>query len=251
MANDNTKQIIKGDNNSQTTIVVRGNYQPGLNKEEVLQLIKDTCLIDRDAVVDIVKDIIDDIEPENRVVPDKRVFVPAINQLCYSLDDEVLKNAYKKLLKSSLSLDSFENVHPSFISIISQLNSDEIKLLNALPTSSVVLQPLIDVRMKIGKQAGLGIKQVSNFSDIGYGICQFPNKICSYIENLERLKLIEIPNDRYIMDNDKYQQLIDHPVIQAIMNKNQSTEDIIIQYEFDKKYFNLTNFGIQFLQCCR
>lgn len=255
MGNDKNKQQIEGNENSQkiVNISVNGNllYLPDLSQEQVVQLINDTCTIDKEAVVDVVKEVIDEIEPQRRAPIEKRFFIPLVNQLSYSLDDNILKEAYKNLLKSSMNLGTVNNVHPAFISIINQLNSDEIKLLNSLQQSTIHLEPLIDLRMKIGKTEGVGIIHVSNFTDLGYGICQNAHKIGSYIENLERLKLIEIPFDGYLIDDKNYQKLRDHPAIRASMDKNQSKNGTAITYEFDKKFFHLTSFGLQFLKCCK
>ena len=248
---DKIKQDIEGNNNLQQQIIVQGdnNNYIGLKTEDVISIIKAFCYTDEEQIVSIVKETIESINEEQRRMPDKRIFVPIIQQLSYSMDDEYIKNLYKNLLKASM--DKNKNVHPSFVMIINQLNADEIKLLNTIPPVTGISKPLIDVRMIIGNQPGLGYQHISNFSDISYGVCENPGMICSYIENLERLKLIEIPTGVKISDDSVYEKLKSHPAIINELNKNKSSDKINISYEFDKKLFRLTQFGYQFLMCCK
>jgi hypothetical protein len=242
-------QSIKGNDNVQ--IVVQGNYIAGIDKEEVIALIRSYGYVNREDIIDIVKETIDNIPQEKRIQPNKRLFVPLIQQLSYSTDDDCLKDSYKKLLESSMNIDRISNVHPAFLNILSQLCADEIKILNSLPATLVHLEPVINMRMKIGNKKGLGITQVKYFSDIGYGKCTLPGNICQYLENLERLKLIEIPSGRYLTDQSLYDRLINHFALEEIRNRNTATDSINIYYEYDKMYFQLTSFGINFISCCK
>ncbi len=242
------EQSIKGNNNSQQLITINGDYNHivGLQREDVLNLIQVYCYTDKEQIVDIVKETIESISEEDRKMPDKRFFVPVIQQLSYSLDDNYIKNAYQNLLKSSM--DVKKTIHPSFVSIIGQLNSDEIKILNKLPNVANIPFPLINVRMKIGQQEGKGITLISNFSDIGYDICDNPGNICAYIENLERLKLIEIPEILTLTDKNVYAKLKQHPAILHTLEKNAHVTEL--KYEYDEKLFQLTQFGAQFINAC-
>ena len=108
--------------------------------------------------------------------------------------------------------------------------------------------PLIDVRMKVGQQAGQGITLIRNFSDIGYDLCDNPGNICAYIENLERLKIIEIPTMLTLTNKDVYTKLKQHPAILNTLAKNASLPEL--KYEYDEKLFQLTQFGAQFKNAC-
>ena len=247
MANKN-EQDIKGNNNTQQQIIVQGNNTNyiGLKTEDVISIIKAFCYTDKEQIVNIVKETIESINVEQRKMPDKRVFVPIIQQLSYSLDDNYVKQAYRNLLKSSMDIQ--KTIHPSFVSIIGQLNSDEIKILHSLPAVTVVSKPLINVRMIVGQNKGNGITLIRNFSDIGYGICDYPGNICAYIENLERLKLIEIPPLLTLMDKNSYTTLKHHPAVLQVLKNNEHIPNV--KFEYDEKFFKLTQFGIQFIQAC-
>lgn len=241
------EQRIKGYNNTQQLITINGDYNVvGLQKEDVINLIQEYCYTEKEQIVNIVKETIESINEEDRKMPDKRVFVPVLQQLSYSLDDSYIKNTYQKLLKSSMNRK--KTIHPSFVSIIGQLNSDEIKILNKLPNMANKPFPLIDVRMKVGQQAGQGITLIRNFSDIGYDLCDNPGNICAYIENLERLKIIEIPTMLTLTNKDVYTKLKQHPAILNTLAKNASLPEL--KYEYDEKLFQLTQFGAQFKNAC-
>ena len=139
-------------------------------------------------------------------------------------------------------------IHPSFVSIIAQLDSDEIKILSKLPKMTNIPFPLLDVRMKVGQQKGRGITLIRNFSDIGYNLCDNPGNVCAYIENLERLKLVEIPTMMTLMDTDVYTKLKQHPAVLAVLARN--TSSLEKKYEYDEKFFQLTQFGVQFIKAC-
>lgn len=243
------EQKIKGDNNLQTNITVSGDLNIGLQRNDVINLIKEFCFTDKNQIIDIVKEAIESIDASNRKMPDKRIFVPIIQQLSYSLDDEYVKQVYKNLLKSSM--EKSKTIHPSFVSIIGQLNSDEIKILNNLSLFTIHPIPLINVRMKFDNkdQQGNGIMLIRYFSDIGYGICENPENICTYLENMERLKLIEIPPLMTLVDKSNYKHLKEHPAVINIINQNANIENI--KYEYDELFFQLTNFGLQFINACK
>ena len=107
------------------------------------------------------------------------------------------------------------------------------------------------MKIKINKEKGVGVLQVKYFSDIGFGICQFPNNICKYIENLERLKLIEIPYGMYLTDESKYVHLINNQYLDNVRKKISYNKDTSIEFDYDRMIFRLTSFGINFINCCK
>lgn len=246
---DKIDQSIKGNDNNQ--IIVQGNYNVGLDKEEVIAVIKAFGYVNKDDVINIVKEVMENIPENQRIKPNKRVFVPLIQQLNYSIEEEYMKDRYKKLLESTMNIEKIGKLHPAFLSILSQLTSDEIKILNSLPLDMLNTEPLISMRLKINEQKGLGITQVKYFSDIGYGICEYPENICKYLENLERLKLIEIPFGIKLEDEEKYEKLINHPALTKVRSKVEPKNGIKIDYEYDRRLFRLTSFGMDFISCCK
>lgn len=245
---DKIDQNIKGDNNCQ--IVVQGDYVVGLNEKEVLAIVESRGYQTKDKIIEIIREVLNNIPNDKKIKPDIRVFVPLLQQLSYSMNENYIKEIYKKMLESTMNSDKASIVHPSFINILSQLSSDEIKILDALPLSTLNFEPLISMNMIIGKK-GTEITKVKYFSDIGYGKCQYPSNICKYIENLERLKLIEIPYGKKLANENLYKRLIEHPALESIRSHNKLNNEIEIVYKYDKMYYTLTSFGMDFISCCK
>ena len=247
--NKDDKQVIKGNDNNQINITINGDISVPYNKEEIMQLIKDYSFteLDKQKIVDEVLERIEAISYENRKRPEKRIFVPILQNLSYSLDDNTLKDTYMNLLQSSL--DTTKIVHPSFVTIINQLNSDEIKLLNSLSPDILMSVPLLSIRLKSKGMQGDGHILVKYFSDRGFGVCDNPYNICAYLENLERLKLIEIPPYRHILNQQYYEPLKNHPAVLQKTNQYIGNDTFTINYV--EQLFCLTQFGLQFLSVCK
>lgn len=176
--------------------------------------------------------------------PEAYVAVPAIQQLSYSLDSKDLREMYANLLASSMNIDTKANVHPAFVEIIKQLCPDEAKLLKFL--SKNPQQPLIDVRLNLPNQKGYRII-LNNFSTISEGICDYPNGIRSYLENLDRLKLIDIIDGKKITDDAVYKPLEEHPEIKRITSSPVAEGHSYAMY---RHLFALTSFASDFIKVC-
>lgn len=186
---------------------------------------------------------LENISPEKIVEPEPYVAIPAIQQLSYSLDSEELREMYANLLASSMNKDTKTNVHPSYVDIIKQLCPDEAKLLKVLSENST--QALIDVRKNNIKNNSYYVI-VHNFSLLSEEICDNPTEIFSYLDNLERLKLIDISDTEYIKDDLVYQPLEQYPEIKELMD---SKEDGFV-YEIRRHKFELTAFAKNFIKVC-
>lgn len=196
----------------------------------------------REAMFQLIEEKSKNISEDKLVEPEAFTAVPALQQLSYCIDSEELRDLYANLLVSSMNLDDKSKVHPSFTSIIRDLCPDEAKLLKCLEKQSVF--PLIDLSLDM-KSAGYMTK-LTNFSDIGDGICEYPENISSYIENLNRLRLVDIDSMRYLKKEGVYDELEKHSIITSI--KALSTQEGT--WSINKKKAQITNFGRQFIEAC-
>lgn len=183
------------------------------------------------------------IPQEKLVEPEPYVAIPAIQQISYCQNSEELRDMYANLLTASMSADTKWLVHPSFVDIIKQLTPDEAKYLKALPNQIIILHPLIDVNFSIGNKSRGTHPFISNFTDYNIDKLEHPEQICSYIDNLVRLNLIEIPAVQQITDETRYQPLEEHPLIQ---NSIKAQTDVRFIYHYIHKLFRLTNLGVNF-----
>ncbi len=187
---------------------------------------------------------LENVSPEKIVEPEPYVAIPAIQQLSYSLDSEELREIYANLLASSMNIDTKVSVHPAYVDIIKQLCPDEAKLLKYLSNNPD--QPLIDVRLRNTKERGYFVI-IHNFTNIADSICENAEEIFSYLDNMERLKLIEILDDVYLTDSAVYKPLEEHPQIKTLMT---SEVEESFKYEIKRHKFELTAFAKNFIKAC-
>lgn len=161
-----------------------------------------------------------EISPEKLTVPEPYVAIPAIEQLSYGYDSKELRDLYANLLVSSMNVDTKSDVHPSFTSIIKDLCPDEAKLFQVIAKTGTFT--VVDVRFQYyeGIIKGGGVTALKNFTDIGDEICEYPDKISLYLENLSRLQLIHIYKDRTVFTLNKDDTLENHPKVKILTSTN-------------------------------
>lgn len=206
-----------------------------INKEETLRLTAES-----------VREKIKVIPEEKLVEPEPYVAIPAMQQLSYCVNNEELRELYANLLVSSMNVDKKWQVHPAFVDIIKQLTPDEAKFIRNLRPFVSINNPLIDVRIEYD-ETGSGRTIISNFTNVGLDQLDVPHNIGSYIDNLERLKLICIPPTMSLTNKDLYEPLKTHYLLTNSLPKQLGPNQKI---GYDYKVFNLTNFGFDFVNIC-
>lgn len=196
-----------------------------------------------------LKDKLALVPQEKLVEPEAYVAVPAMQQLLYCQDNEALRNLYANLLSSSMNIDKKWQVHPSFVDIIKQITPDEAKNMNSIPNFKNNFMPLIDVQLFDKNSAGKGGHQlfVTNFTNIGIDIIERKNNICAYVDNLVRLKLLEIPATYHLTDISEYKPLEEHPILQAMIPEEYKQ---VYDIRYRHKALQITNFGLLFKNVC-
>lgn len=206
-----------------------------INGEETIQL-----------TADAVREKIQAIPEEKLVEPEPYVAIPAMQQLSYCVNNEELRELYANLLVSSMNVDKKWQVHPAFVDIVKQLTPDEAKYIRNLSPFVSNYNALIDVRIEYDDK-GSGRTIISNFTNVGLEQLDVPQNIGSYIDNLERLKLICIPPTMSLTNKELYEPLKKHSLLVNSLPK-QLVEGQKIGY--DHKVFCLTNFGVDFVNIC-
>lgn len=198
---------------------------------------------------EMLKDRISQI-PENKIVePEAYVAVPAIQQIAYCQNNDTLRELYANLLASSMNSDKKWQVHPSFVDIIKQITPDEAKIINFIPSFKKNLLPLIDVKLydknangKVGHQLF-----ITNFTTVGLDIIENPMNICSYIDNLVRLNILEIPATYHLTNTELYKPLENNPILASMIPTPYHS---IYDIKYGHKVLQITNFGLIFKKIC-
>ncbi|MFR3727641.1 DUF4393 domain-containing protein [Lacrimispora sp.] len=126
------------------------------------------------------------ISPEKIVTPEPYVAIPAIQAISYSMNSEELRNLYANLLAKSMNTDTKDSVHPAFVEIIKQMSPTDAKVFKIICKAET--RPLISISI-LDENGGLTSVQ-RHFSWIN----SIPASIiCTSLDNLVRLGLIDIP----------------------------------------------------------
>ena len=186
--------------------------------------------------------------PEERLCePESYIALPAIQQISYCYDSAELRDMYANLLATSMDSAVKDEVHPSYVELIKQLSPDEAKLLAVLSHDALIGSPVIDLQVDFGHDGGFRTV-LRNFSLVGSDVCQHPDRIPSYLENLCRLKLIEISEAFRIKNEESYNPLIDSSMVQELKASTSLPDDA--SFGIVKKVLYITNFGRGFIKCC-
>ncbi|WP_430457973.1 DUF4393 domain-containing protein [Rheinheimera sp.] len=184
---------------------------------------------------------------ENICTPDPAVAGPALESLRYTGHKESLSELYANLLASAMDKETAKTAHPGFVEIIRNMSADEARLLEYIIKNQVA--PIVDIKRVLLKQEG-EIKVSELVSTLSYDAgLEHRDLSASYLINLERLGLVEIPRDSHLTKADAYDRIINDGSVQAIMNQlNQGGEEH--KGDFNKYYVRATVFGKQFSNAC-
>lgn len=185
---------------------------------------------------------------ENICTPDPAVAGPALESLRYTGHKESLSELYANLLASAMDKETAKTAHPGFVEIIRNISADEAKLLEYI--IKVDATPIVDIKQV--SMDGSGEIKVSELvstlgSDAG---CEHRDLTSSYLVNLERLGLIEIPRDGHIAKSDAYDRIINDPPVQAVTDQLNTAGGEKFKGDFKKYYARETVFGKQFNRAC-
>ena len=205
-----------------------------INGEESLKL-----------TAEAIREKVKTIPEEKLVEPEPYVAIPAIQQISYCQNSEELRELYANLIAASMNSDTKWKVHPSFVDIIKQLNPDEARYIMKLFPDVVPSYPIIDLQYYPGDNNNF-YTSITNFTNVNIDILEFPDNICSYIDNLERLKIIEIPPNICIVPEDKYKVLENHSYINNYINTFFHVKEP--KFKFNHKCFKLTSFGVNLIR---
>lgn len=187
-----------------------------------------------------------DVPPEHIVPPKPNVAGPALEALRYTGHDESLSDMYANLLASSMNKEVAKGAHPAFVEIIKQLTPDEAKLLKIFSKSRPL--PLIDVAIQTTGEKGVRTV-VSSYSNLGQEAgCEFPEMTPSYINNLCRLGLGEVPDFGHYTSSGVYDHLESSAYITRLKAQIEATPNQ--KAKITRKMILVTALGKQFVKVC-
>jgi hypothetical protein len=190
--------------------------------------------------------------PEDRIcTPDPNVAGPVLQALRFTGHQESLREMYANLLATSLDAETCANAHPAFVDMIRTMSPDEAKIMRLFATREAF--PVVDVHAKNKKTRAFDIR-VRNFSLIGQEAgCEHPQMIPSYLDNLSRLGLLELPGmagfgKPILTQTQAYEALENAQDLAEIRTAIEQDEGLTL--EFSRGSVVITAFGRQFCQAC-
>lgn len=204
----------------------------------------------KDFVSNKVTEKLRNIPEENIISPKPNVAGPALESLKYTGHDSSLSDLYANLLASSMDKTSASGAHPAFVEIIKQLTPDEAKLIKYLsePTGFPLITAGWTYKNPTPQKRG-GHDLVINFSLLGnHAKLEFPELTPSYINNLCRLGLTEIPTMIHYTNDEIYKALESAPEILKV--KAEVEADPERKFEVKKELHRFTELGKQFYKVC-
>lgn len=180
--------------------------------------------------------------------PDAYIAVPTLQAIEYCYDSQILRDMYASLLANAMDRNNYMKVHPAYVEVIKQLTPDEVKILNALPDVGLK-EPIVDIEVMKSEKKGLFV-YASNISSFGEECgCDVPSNIPTYIGNLIRLGLVEIPPIGTLSDQWRYKKIYDSKLYKSLLNTINLEADIT-EIRNHPKCFGITDFGKEFRDVC-
>ncbi|HEY4188581.1 MAG TPA: DUF4393 domain-containing protein [Polyangia bacterium] len=166
-----------------------------------------------------------------------------------------IRQGYLSLLTATMDRAAADELHPAFIDLLGQLGDDELLLLESL--SGPGPYPLLSLSSRL-RHGGAGRLELHHFSLLGEQAgCQRPERTPAYLDNLNRLGLLEIRPTRVTDDVRMFQALENHPVVVALRTRIEAepavrigplSETIVADIQYKSLF--VTPFGEQFRAAC-
>lgn len=191
--------------------------------------------------------------PENkRVQPRMNIMGPAVDLLKYNLDENHIKDIFVNIMTSEMNSDKQEKVLPSYIDIVRQLSKKDaqtLKALHDLYKSKEKFQFPLDIIRAKPNDSSNGYVDIDKYI---IGSASKKENVVSLhtikldsivIDNLCRLELLKIYDEKFIPDIDDYEI-----GFESIKNKYSDLGNFELYYE--KGVTELTEYGLNFINIC-
>lgn len=186
---------------------------------------------------------------ENIITPPSYIAVPALQAISYCMDNDELREMYAELLKTAMNSETVDNVHPTYVEIIKQMSPFESLVFKKIV--SRLIQPCVGFYYK-NKKSGVTypIQDIVAFYNIEkYPIV--PTQIA--LENLERLRLIEISRNSKYDNDDEYQKIkkcMGNRIKHFINNNSDNLNPNEYEVVYNEHVINVRGFGQFFARAC-
>lgn len=182
--------------------------------------------------------------PESKLVePELNKIGPILEASKFYVENDILSDMFANLLASACNTDTVNTSHISFVEIIKQLTPQEALLIKDLYENK---NNYACANIKFVKSDGINNLLVnyihSNFIESDGKIEEY----MTYLENLQRLKIIEISDTIWLSDDKRYDCIRNSIIFKDFKEKLSAFGNV----DISKKYWSFTHFGNQFVKVC-
>jgi hypothetical protein len=189
---------------------------------------------------------LENVPPEEIQPPKAHIAVPAIDALRYTGAESELSELYANLLATSMDRITAYRAHPGFVDMIKNMSPDEARIMRFL--ASHLFWPLINIK-SISKKDGSFKLVHRHLSVLGIEAkAEHPALTSTYIDNLERLGLLQVESNVRMSDLDLYKPIEQHPQVKQIVEDLSKNEEQRVEVE--KIRLAVTDLGKQFIRAC-
>lgn len=186
---------------------------------------------------------LDEIPDEKICDVNPQIGTPIIEKLTYTTNEEIA-DLFTSLLSKASNIDTVNEAHPSFIQLIERLSVDEARIIKFLNGKDIIPSITIKANAKEGGGFNLIVKNATLLQSQVKLI--FPQNINTYLDNLTCLGILDISHGFHKMDETIYKPLAEMYKIEILDNQYKSFGFKSVTY--DKSYFQITNYGKQFIK---
>ena len=193
---------------------------------------------------------LEEIPDEKLVTPPNYVFVPALQAISVSIDNEVLRDMYANLLAKSVYVETSAQAHPAYVDIIRQMSPIDaviFKEINKNPKNQTAF-PIKEFGIA-NKKDGSVIQSNAYLTNLDlYDV----SIVSTSLSNLVRLGLYNKIDD-HVFDISLYDDIDKNPEVVKFCDKETSEyiKDPINQYVVcEKGALFQTTFGTLFYNIC-
>lgn len=198
------------------------------------------------ALEEMQKKYDENIPAKYQAEPSSYIALKGVNELNYCLDEDHLKEMFENLLVSDMDTRKKSKVLPSYIEIIKQLSKEDAVFLSNLKNKNL-LHSLPIINLKLVDNKTHSFNYVSNTiicleNGDFIGIPQI------VLDNLIRLKIVEIPFDEYMATTSSYEKTFEKLKILPDFSPFNNVQGNHLDYK--KRKIEFTDFGKNFIDIC-
>lgn len=184
------------------------------------------------------------IPNENLVSPRVNILGPTMEGLKYNLDEEHIKEIFTNILLSDMDNRKQDKILPAYIEIVKQLNPKDAKTLQQIKADVGQHAPILKLKYIFTNN---GFTYVSDNILLLYNETKYVVLDSLVLDNLCRLKLIELDFNEYLSDETIYQNAFK---LIKCSNAFKTLPHDVKELGYSQGLLKTTSFGQNFIDIC-